>query len=177
MLYERHTSRPAMDVFEPIKNITPNYSCRMDNLRAAILRPQLQMLDAQCARWNKRYQILEQGLNNIDGIACPKRDPKETYVGSSIQFSINSDHKEMTTTFLLRCMDRGVELKWFGNKEPIGFTSSYSNWEYIENLPSLPNTDRILRTMCDMRIPLTFSEEDCREIVEIISDVAKRTLF
>ncbi|HBH32196.1 MAG TPA: aminotransferase, partial [Desulfofustis sp.] len=43
--------------------------------------------------------------------------------------------------------------------------------------PSLPNTDRILRTMCDMRIPLTFSEEDCREIVEIISDVAKRTLF
>jgi dTDP-4-amino-4,6-dideoxygalactose transaminase len=177
MLYDRHTSRPAMDVFEPIKNITPNYSCRMDNLRAAILRPQLQMLDAQCARWNKRYQILEQGLNNINGIACPKRDPKETYVGSSIQFSLNSDHEEMTTTFLLRCMDRGVELKWFGNKEPIGFTSSYSNWEYIENLPSLPNTDRILRTMCDMRIPLTFSEEDCREIVEIISDVAKRTLF
>jgi dTDP-4-amino-4,6-dideoxygalactose transaminase len=33
---------------------TPNYSGRMDNLRAAILRPQLADLQQQCNRWNAR---------------------------------------------------------------------------------------------------------------------------
>ena len=60
-----------MEVFEDIKTLEPNYSSRMDNLRAAILRPQRNILDQQCARWNKRYRILEQGLTQIDGITCP----------------------------------------------------------------------------------------------------------
>ena len=78
--------------------------------------------------------------------------------------------------FLKSCMDRGVELKWFGNKEPVGFTSAYSSWKYFGELPSLPNTDRILSTMCDMRVPLTFSEEDCQTIVGIIESVAHTIL-
>jgi len=177
MLYERHTARPAMEVFEPLKTMVPNYSCRMDNLRAAILRPQLQMLDEQCTRWNKRYQILEEGLNGIDGISCPERDPRESYVGSSIQFSLNDRDEKTIKTFLQGCMDRGVELKWFGDKEPVGFTSAYSSWKYFSELPSLPNTDRILSTMCDMRVPLTFSEEDCETILGIITSVAHTVLL
>ncbi len=177
MLYDRHTARPALEVFEPLKTMVPNYSCRMDNLRAAILRPQLQKLDKQCARWNKRYLILEKGLNSIDGISCPERDPRESYVGSSIQFSLNDRDEETIKSFLQSCMDRGVELKWFGNKEPVGFTSAYSSWKYFGELPSLANTDRILSTMCDMRIPLTFSEEDCETILHIIRSVAKSVLL
>jgi len=177
MLYERHTARPTMEVFEPLKTMVPNFSCRMDNLRAAILRPQLRKLNDQCARWNKRYRILEDGLNGIDGIICPKRDPRESYVGSSIQFSLDDRDEETIKTFLQCCMDRGVELKWFGNKEPVGFTSAYSSWKYFGELPSLPNTDRILSTMCDMRVPLTFSEEDCETILDIIKNVAHTILL
>jgi dTDP-4-amino-4,6-dideoxygalactose transaminase len=177
MLYDRHTARPRLEVFEPLKTMVPNYSCRMDNLRAAILRPQLQKLDAQCARWNKRYRILEEGLNAIDGISCPARDPRESYVGSSIQFSLAGSDEATIRLFLQGCMDRGVELKWFGNKEPVGFTSAYASWKYLGELPSLPNTDRILRTMCDMRIPLTFSEEDCGTILDIIRCVAALVLL
>ncbi|MCP4024325.1 MAG: DegT/DnrJ/EryC1/StrS aminotransferase family protein [Desulfobacteraceae bacterium] len=176
MLYERHTSRPGMAVFEDLKTRVPNYSCRMDNLRAAILRPQLAILDAQCKRWNKRYRVLEQGLKKIEGITCPKRDPRENYVGSSIQFSLLDQNEETIRNFLTTCMDQGVELKWFGNKEPVGFTSAYSSWKYFGNLPDLVNTKRILATMCDMRIPLTFTESDCNLILEILKDVAKATL-
>jgi dTDP-4-amino-4,6-dideoxygalactose transaminase len=176
MLYELHTARPGMDSFENIKTIVPNYSCRMDNLRAAILRPQLAMLDAQCERWNKRYRLLERGLIKIQGITCPKRDPRENYVGSSIQFSLISQDEETIRKFLARCMEHGVELKWFGNKEPVGFTSSYSSWKYFGNLPDLVNTRRILATMCDMRIPLTFDQEDCILILQIIKDIAQTVL-
>jgi dTDP-4-amino-4,6-dideoxygalactose transaminase len=176
MLYERHSARPSMEVFESLKTEVPNYSCRMDNLRAAILRPQLKTLDNQCERWNKRYRLLEQGLNKLKGITCPKRDPKENYAGSSIQFSLIGQNEETIKKFLTACMDQGVELKWFGNKEPVGFTSAYSSWKYFGNLPDLANTQRILATMCDMRIPLTFTMEDCKLILEIIKDVANKTL-
>ena len=176
MLYERHTARPALDVFEPVKSNVPSYSYRMDNLRAAILRPQLRKLDQQCARWNKLYRILEDGLNRIEGITCPKRDPRESYVGSSIQFSLNGRSEEILKAFLNGCLELGVELKWFGNKEPVGFTSAYSSWKYLGEIPTLPNTDRILMTMCDMRIPLTFGEEDCDTILDIIRSVARTEL-
>ncbi len=176
MLYERHTSRPGMDVFENLKTMIPNYSCRMDNLRAAILRPQLKILDVQCERWNKRYQLLEQGLIRIKGITCPQRNPREKYVGSSIQFSLLNQDEEIIRKFLAACMDQGVELKWFGNKEPVGFTSAYESWKYFGELPTLANTKRILAVMCDMRIPLTFTEDDCKLILKIIEQVAKNLL-
>ena len=176
MLYERHTARPPMDVFDNINTMVPNYSCRMDNLRAAILRPQLENLNTQCERWNRRYRFLEQGLIQIKGITCPKRDPRENYVGSSIQFSLMDQDEKIIEKFLEKCMGRGVELKWFGNEKPVGFTSVYSSWEYFSNLPYLANTKRILATMCDMRIPLTFDMNDCKLILQIIKDVAQTIL-
>jgi len=176
MLYERHSARPPLEVFDGLKMIVPNYSCRMDNLRAAILRPQLKKLDQQKKRWNKRYLFLEQALNDIDGIVCPSRDVKEAYVGSSIQFSLNGQDESTIRTFLDTCLARGVELKWFGNKEPVGFTSGYASWQYFADLPDLPNTNRILAVMCDMRIPLTFDLDDCATIAEIIGEVAEEVL-
>jgi hypothetical protein len=77
---------------------------------------------------------------------------------------------------LAECLEQGVELKWFGNKEPVGFTSAYESWRYFGTLPHLANTKRILAVMCDMRIPLTFTEDDCRLILDIIKDVSATVL-
>ena len=46
MLYERHLAAPPPEAFAEVKYMTPNVSGRMDNLRAAILRPQLAALGA-----------------------------------------------------------------------------------------------------------------------------------
>lgn len=173
MLFDRHTSRPSEEIFAKYKKQIPNYSCRMDNLRASLLRHQLTNLDNQCRRWNERYQLLEDRLNDIPGISCPQRPEKEYYVGSSIQFSIQGQNAGTIQRFLQKTLELGVELKWFGNPEPVGFTSAYSSWQYLEDLPNLTKTDRILATMCDMRIPLTFDLEDCERIGEIIAAVAE----
>lgn len=173
MLFDRHISRPESQVFEKYKKQIPNYSCRMDNLRASLLRHQLKNLDNQCLRWNKRYQLLEAKLNDIAGIYCPPRPEQEYYVGSSIQFSIADQSPANIQTFLQKVLDRGVEIKWFGNTEPVGFTSAYSSWHYLDNLPRLEKTDRILANMCDMRIPLTFNLDDCTLIAEILAEVAE----
>ncbi|WP_271950215.1 DegT/DnrJ/EryC1/StrS family aminotransferase [Ruegeria faecimaris] len=167
MLYERHLAAPGPEVFERIKYTTPNVSGRMDNLRAAILRPQLRNLEQQIDRWNERYVEIEKGLRGTPGLTIVERPEAETYVGSSIQFLLLDWSPERIALVMQRCAARGVDLKWFGGAEPTGFTSRYDSWRYVESAP-LPASDRILTGIMDMRVPLTFSLDDCRLIARII---------
>ncbi|SMO50384.1 DegT/DnrJ/EryC1/StrS family aminotransferase [Ruegeria faecimaris] len=167
MLYERHLAAPGPEVFERIKYTTPNVSGRMDNLRAAILRPQLRNLEQQIDRWNERYVEIEKGLRGTPGLTIVERPEAETYVGSSIQFLLLDWSPERIALVMQRCAARGVDLKWFGGAEPTGFTSRYDSWRYVESAP-LPASDRILSGIMDMRVPLTFSLDDCRLIARII---------
>ncbi len=167
MLFERHLAAPDPAVFEQIKYETPNISGRMDNLRAAILRPQLRQLSAQCAAWNERYRVVEGGLRDTPGLGVIERPPQEEYVGSSIQFLLLDWSAEQIADVLARCKSRGVELKWFGGAEPDGFTSRYDSWRYAQ-APAMPQSDRILQGIIDMRLPLTFDLQDCAQIARII---------
>ncbi len=167
MLYERHLAAPPPEVFEKVKYTTPNISGRMDNLRAAILRPQLAQLDAQCAAWTDRYRIVEAGLRETSGLTLIDRPGAEAFVGSSIQFLLRDWPDAAIAEVIRRCAARGVELKWFGGAEPVGFTSRYDSWRYADT-PDLPQTDRVLKAILDMRLPLTFSLDDCALIARII---------
>jgi len=169
MLYARHRAAPPPDAFEQVKWVTPNVSGRMDNLRAAILRPQLADLPRQVDRWNALYRTVEQGLRNTPGLKIIERREGESIVGSSIQFLLPAFSEPQITTVLEGCAARGVELKWFGCAEPVAFTSRYDSWRYTD-AQSLPETDRILAGLIDMRLPLTFSVGDAGLIGRIIRE-------
>jgi len=172
MFYDRHISKPPIEVFERHKKLIPNFSLRMSNLVAALIRPQLADLDRQSKRWNRRYDLLETELTGTDHIHFPKRHAREGYVGSSMQFTLTGIDLPAVETFLETCAERGVEIKWFGAKEPVGFTSSWESWQYIKSCQSLPRTRKTLDFMCDFRIPLTFTIEDCKTVAAVIKQVA-----
>ncbi len=167
MLYEKHLAGPPKEAFETIRYATPNISGRMDNLRAAILRPQLRKLDAQRERWNERYYEIEKGLRDTPGLTVINRPEQEIIVGSSLQFLLKDWSEDAVRDVLKRCAARGVELKWFGASEPVGFTSRYDSWRYVD-APPMPASDAVLAGIVDMRVPLTFSLEDCALIARII---------
>ena len=176
MLYERHGTVPALERFRDIRLDTPNYSGRMDNLRATLLLAQLPDLEHNCERWNERYHALHTGLSNSPHIRLPQRPAAEHFVGSSLQFRVDALAQDQVSTFIAGCAARGVELKWFGGAEPQGFTSRYDSWRYIEEKRHLPRTSAILANTFDLRIPLTFSVEDMGIIAEIIVDEAALAL-
>lgn len=169
MLYARNGTAPDEAVFAGLRLDTPNISGRMDNLRAAVLRPQLAALDAQCARWNARYRAVEAGLRVTPGLTLVERPPEEDYVMSSFQFLLLDWAPEAVAEVVRRAAARGVELKWFGAPEPVGFTSRYPHWRYTPAAP-MPATDRVLAGLIDFRLPLTFSLDDCALIARILRE-------
>jgi len=176
MLYQRHGTLPPQAAFDAVRLDTPNYSGRMDNLRAAILRAQLPGLERNCERWNERYRALETRLRENARITLPDRPEAESYVGSSLQFRVEDFNSDQIQQFIKACAARGVELKWFGGADPHGFTSRYDSWRYIDDLPTLPHTLEILATTFDLRIPLTFDVEDMAIIGTIIDDEVDQLL-
>jgi dTDP-4-amino-4,6-dideoxygalactose transaminase len=168
MLYRSHLARPADEVFECWKYRTPNFSLRMGNLPAALARPQLgAVLADRGARWNRRYRWLEAGLRQVPHVFVPERAAKEQFIASSIQFSLVDLSRAQTERFIDAAAVRGLHIKWFGAEEPVGFTSAWTHWRYFGDPQSLPNAERVLGGLCDIRIPLTLDERDCEAMVAV----------
>jgi dTDP-4-amino-4,6-dideoxygalactose transaminase len=175
MLYERHGAGPAPEVFKDIRLDTPNMSGRMDNLRASILLTQLASLETNIDRWNDRHDLVADRLRGVLGVYVPHRPKEERYVGSSFQFLMPGASAETMQQVVAEAKSLGVELKWFGADSPVGFTSNHQSWRYV--MPQeLPKTDAILAGLLDIRIPLTFSLEDCAQVADIIFYVVGQAL-
>ncbi len=173
MLYGKHPAAPGAEVFDGLRLEVPNVSGRMDNLRAAILRPQVALLRDRRDRWAALYRGMEAGLQGVPGLRLVSRPDDEVYVGSSFQFLLPDWEERRIVAFLAACAARGVELKWFGAGDPVAFTSRYVHWRYA-GAQSCPQTDRILAGLIDMRLPLTFLPQDVALIARIIRDEALR---
>jgi hypothetical protein len=131
--------------------------------------PQLRTLDQRREAWNARYRAVEDGLRNVPGLHLIDRPAEESFVGSSIQWLLPDWPPDAIASLVDACRARGVEIKWFGAPEPAGFTSTYRHWRYADPAP-MPGTDRVLAGLMDMRLPLTFSIDDCWLIARIIAD-------
>lgn len=169
MFYERHGAGPETAAYSQIRLETPNMSARMDNLRAALLRPQLRDIKTAITGWNERHDLVAERLAANAAIRMPHRPAAERYVGSSIQFCLPGISKAAAEKFVAGLAQVGVEVKWFGAAQPVAFTSDHHSWQYVPR-QDLPRTDAVLAGLFDMRLPLTFSLEDCALLADHIDD-------
>jgi hypothetical protein len=165
----RYPAGLAAEYFADVALAMPNGSGRMDNLRAAILHTQLQAMDAKCRRWNEKYAAVERMLRQTPGIDFPSRSAKEQYLASSIEFRLPGFTDSAIRRLVDACLNHGVELKWFDASMPVTFTINHQSWRYVSEKVLL-QMDRIPLTLFDMRLPLTFSLEDCELIGYIIRE-------
>ena len=166
-LHAQHTSRPPLDRFEPFLDQEPNHSMRMNAIAAAVLLPQLPLLEDRISRWRMLYDRLARGLRDIEGIRLPRRDGREHFVGSSLQFWVTGSDHAGIARFCTVADELGVHVKWFGAHRPAGFTSNYRSWSYA-SASNLPRTDTLLAGLCDLRLPLALDEAGCDHVVEIL---------
>ena len=168
MMYDQHVLKPAAEVFERWKYVTPNFSMRMSNLAAALLRPQIGQLADRGQRWNHIYATLERELTKAAHVSVPPRDAKEEFIASSIQFTLDLKPPQIER-FLKECSLRGLYIKWFGTPTPVAFTSNYEHWHYMTSKPDIPNSMGVLNQLLDLRTPLSLLDADCVLIGQIVA--------
>lgn len=174
MFFGQHRSRPADAVFERWRGRIPNFSLRMSNAAAAMLRPQLAELPRRATTWNRLHAWLAEELEGIEGLRLPRRDAREQFVASSIQFFVERP-RERIAAFIEACDARGLHIKWFGVETPVGFTSNASHWEYLAKPLGVDRSLDTLSQLCDMRIPPDLSDDDCSVIGRIVRAAAAAT--
>ncbi len=168
MMYDQHMLKPAAEVFERWKYVTPNFSMRMSNLAAALLRPQIGQLADRGRRWNRIYAMLEHELSKAAPVWIPPREAKEEFIASSIQFTLNLTPPQIER-FLKECSVRGLYIKWFGAPTPLAFTSNCDHWHYLKAKPDVPKSMGVLSQLLDLRTPLSLTQDDCVLIGQIVA--------
>jgi len=169
-LYQKHLSRPFDNqIFEEIKLSVPNFSLRMNNLTAAILRPQIPILEERISAYNKKYKQLTNILAPVNNIDIPKSLKPVTRVCDSLQFNLINLTIKQANEFVQQTSDRGVKIQLFDHKDNSRY---FKNWHYsFKEIPVLKQTDEFICFACDLKLSLSFTTHDIDLIGYIIKDV------
>lgn len=170
MLHAQHRSAPPAEVIAAWEERTPNFSMRMTALAAALLRPQLHDLPRRAARWNAIHDRIGAAIARSQHVRLPPRSPKERYGATSVQFSLLGFDDSEIAAVLERCAARGLPIKWFGAGRQRGFTSAPRHWRYAGEQGPMAQTHAILAGLCDIRTPLSLTDEDCDLVAEILRE-------
>lgn len=174
-LYKKHLSRPKNDqLFESIKLDVPNFSLRMNNLTAAILRPQIELIDERILSFKEKHDRLIEILSDIDCFHIPEAVDNAEHVGDSLQFNLVDFNDDNVEDFVRRCADQGIKIQIFGANDN---ARDFRNWQYsFDETPDLENTADIISCACDLRLPMTFTLDDIELIGSIIKDVISKMI-
>jgi dTDP-4-amino-4,6-dideoxygalactose transaminase/ubiquinone/menaquinone biosynthesis C-methylase UbiE len=174
-LYKKHLARPFDDnLFEEMKPHVPNFSLRMNNLTAAVLRPQIKFLENKIFQNNQKYTRLVEILSSIRNIYIPSSLEKVQRAPDSLQFNLLGLTSEQVDKFVEQTSERGVVIQIFGRNDNSRY---YKNWQYsFTETPNLEQTESIIASACDLRLPSSFNFDDLNLIGYIIKDILYKIL-
>ncbi len=142
------------------------HNFRMSNLTASVLRPQIGKIAQRRENYNRKYNCLVDSLSASPHIYLPPRAKELTYLGDSIQFTLQNLSEAHITQFLQKIKATGLALSLLGRDNMNA--RCFWNWKFIPNLPELPLTSRMLMHTCDLRLPLYLEDAELREIGKTI---------
>eukprot|EP00591_Stephanopyxis_turris_P003317 CAMPEP_0195514640 /NCGR_PEP_ID=MMETSP0794_2-20130614/5961_1 /TAXON_ID=515487 /ORGANISM="Stephanopyxis turris, Strain CCMP 815" /LENGTH=445 /DNA_ID=CAMNT_0040642921 /DNA_START=60 /DNA_END=1397 /DNA_ORIENTATION=+ len=165
----KHTTVPGPEHFENLPVEIPNYSLRMSNLAAAVIRPQILTLEDRIEKYNRRYKTLSEALIESVGehMTIPVNTPGVTTpVHDSIQFNLKSHFSgEQVQKFIKECHAHGLPVELFGAKSN---ARNFINWGFAPAEEPLPLTAEMLSRALDCRMPLMWDDSDFEDMANVI---------
>lgn len=154
------------------QNKLPLYNLRMQNLSAAVIRPQLPEVARRVAQGRANHDWVAARLNDSGLLHVPPALPQEERAPDSIQFNLKGDWSdEAARAFQKATKRRGVSVQVFGLSE--GNARAYWNWQFLGDLPDLPRTRAMLMRACDVRLPARLTEAELDYIASALIDAAR----
>ncbi len=157
------------------QNRLPLYNMRMQNLSAAVIRPQLPELARRVAQGRFNHDHVAARLNDSRWFAVPAPLSPEQRAPDSIQFNlcgVASD--EQALRFQAAAKQRGVSVQVFGLSEDNA--RAFWNWQFLGDAPDLPQTRAMLMRACDVRLPTRLTEAELEFIAAALIEAADEVL-
>ncbi len=134
------------------QNKLPLYNLRMQNLSAAVIRPQLPEIAGRVAQGRANHDWVADRLNACPWLTVPPALPPEERAPDSIQFNLTGGWSDdEARAFQEDAKAQGVSVQIFGLSE--NNARAYWNWQFLPDLPDLPKTRAMLMRACDVRLP------------------------
>ena len=147
------------------QNRLPLYNLRMQNLSAVVIRAQLPEIERRVSDGRRNHNYVAKILNNSGYFSVPDALPLEERAPDSIQFNMSEDWTdEEALRFQTLAKDRGVSVQVFGLSA--GNARAFWNWQFLDDLPELPQTRKMLMRACDVRLPAQLVTEELDYIAE-----------
>lgn len=159
--WKKHGDDQALAAaFARWQNELPLYNMRMQNLSAAVIRPQLPEVARRVRDGRKNHDYVAAALNTSPWLQVPDALPPEDRAPDSIQFNLMGfDRDEDAKAFAEAAAARGVKVQIFGLSTDNA--RAFWNWRFIPGDTSdLPQTRAMLMRACDVRLPARLQTSD-----------------
>lgn len=147
------------DAFAHWQNRLPLYNTRLNNLSAAVIRPQLPELARRVRDGRRNHDHVSARLNASPWIDVPEKLAPEDRAPDSIQFNLVGLSDNDTLAFQEAAKARGVPVQVFGMSSDNA--RAFWNWQFLGPQPDLPKTRAMLMRACDARLPARLTPEEC----------------
>ncbi|OOY31563.1 aminotransferase class I/II-fold pyridoxal phosphate-dependent enzyme [Thioclava sp. F36-6] len=153
--------------FHHWQNKLPLYNCRMQNLSAAVIRPQLAEVERRVNDGRANHDYVAERLNTSDWLDVPPPLGPETRAPDSLQFNLAGDWSDDEARKLqAETKARGVSVQVFGLSQDNA--RAFWNWQFLGDVPELPKTRAMLMRACDTRLPARLKQPDLDYIADAI---------
>ncbi len=159
------------DRFEYWQNKLPLYNVRMQNLSAAVIRPQIKEVPRRVADGLANHDYVADKLNASPFLTVPDPLKPESRAPDSIQFNLDGFTDEETLAFASEAKARGIAVQVFGLSKDNA--RAFWNWQFIGYSPELPETRAMLMRACDVRLPARLTRADLDYIADALTGAAE----
>ena len=166
-LHVKHLTVPDASYFGDLSNQLPNYSLRMHAVTAAMIRPQIKSIDERREKYNARYYKMVDRLNALPGVTVPEQLPQVIIVGDSVQFTLSTASAKQIAAFMASCKDRNLPVELFGDEKNARY---FKNWKFAPTDCELPQTEKIIKSTLDIRMPLMWDDSDFDDMYNVIRE-------
>ncbi|TDK43144.1 DegT/DnrJ/EryC1/StrS family aminotransferase [Antarcticimicrobium luteum] len=152
------------------QNQLPLYNLRMSNLSAAVIRPQLPELLRRVRDGRTNHDYVAAKLNTSPFLSVPDPLGPEVRAPDSIQFNLVGMDEAQTRAFAEAAGANGVKVQIFGLSTDNA--RAFWNWQFIQDLPELPQTRAMLMHACDVRLPVYLKPDQLDAIADVLTSAA-----
>lgn len=162
--------RIVADHFARWQNKLPLYNLRMQNLSAAVIRPQLPHMARRVADGRANHDYVAAALNRTRWLHVPAALDKEVRAPDSIQFNLIGFSDQEARAYMTATKAAGVGVQIFGLSTDNA--RAFWNWQFIPDQGALPQTREMLMRACDVRLPARLTRAELDYIIDALTQAA-----